>query len=121
MILITMLALNLFLLTRGVGGSMLFLVLSPIVLYVFYLADIIKMYSDDLNKKTGYMLFMTPNSGYKIISSKLLAAILEGFALVLIYFIFILINGTYIIISAGNEIDYSQIIKACLLYTSRCV
>ena len=112
MILITMLALNLFLLTRGVGGSMLFLVLSPIVLYVFYLADIIKMYSDDLNKKTGYMLFMTPNSGYKIISSKLLAAILEGFALVLIYFIFILINGTYIIISAGNEIDYSQIIKA---------
>jgi len=112
MILITILAINLFLLTRGVGGSMLFLVLSPIVLYVFYLADIIRTYSDDLNKKTGYMLFMTPNSGYKIISSKLLTAVIEGFALLLVYFILILINGTYIIISKGNEIDYSQIIKA---------
>lgn len=92
MILITILALNLLLLTKGAGGSMLFLVVSLSALFVFYLVDIIKMYSDDLNKKTGYMLFMTPNSGYKIIWAKLLAAIIEGAGLVLIYFIFILIN-----------------------------
>ena len=112
MILITILALNLFLLTRGVGGSMLFLVLSPIVLYVFYLADIIRMYSDDLNKKTGYMLFMTPNSGYKIISSKLLAAILEGFGLLLIYFLFIIVNSIYIIISIGEVVDFRRILSS---------
>jgi len=111
MILITILALNLLLLTKGAGGSMLFLVVSLSALFVFYLVDIIKMYSDDLNKKTGYMLFMTPNSGYKIIWAKLLAAIIEGAGLVLIYFIFILINGAYIVVSMGDQIDYSQIVR----------
>jgi hypothetical protein len=110
-ILITMLALNILLLTRGVGGSMLFLVLSPIVLYIFYLADIIRMCSDDLNKKTGYMLFMTPNSGYKIIWSKLMAAILEGFGLLLIYFLFFIGNGTYIVASIGEVVDFSNILS----------
>lgn len=108
--LITAVALNMFLITRGVAGSSMFLVLFPPALFILYLVDIIKMYSEDLNKKTGYMLFMTPNSGYKIISSKLLTAVLEGFAILLIYFIFILINGIYIIISTGAEIDYSQVI-----------
>ena len=108
---ITALALNVFLITRGIGGSATFLVLLPLVLSVLFIADIVKMYSDDLNNKTGYMLFMTPNSGYKIISSKVLTAVLEGFALLFIYLIFLLINGAYIAVSMGNEIDFSQIIK----------
>lgn len=111
MTLISAIALNILAISRGAGGSTMFLVLFPMVLSVLYLVDIIKMYSEDLNKKTGYMLFMTPNSGYKIISSKLLTAILEGFALLLMYFIFILINGVYIAVSMGSEIDYSQIIR----------
>ena len=108
---ITALALNVFLITRGIGGSATFLVLLPLVLSVLFIADIVKMYSDDLNNKTGYMLFMTPNSGYKIISSKVLTAVLEGFALLFIYLIFLLFNGAYIAVSMGNEIDFSQIIK----------
>lgn len=111
MTLITSIALNILAISRGVGGSTMFLVLFPMVLSVLYLVDIIKMYSEDLNKKTGYMLFMSPNSGYKIISSKLLTAVLEGFALLLMYFIFILVNGVFIAVSMGNEIDYSQIIR----------
>ena len=108
---ITALALNVFLITRGIGGSATFLVLLPLVLSVLFIADIVKMYSDDLNNKTGYMLFMTPNSGYKIISSKVLTAVLEGFALLFIYLIFLLFNGAYIAVSMGNEIDFSQIIR----------
>ena len=104
-------ALNLYLMTKGIGGSSMFLILFPIVASILYLVDIIKMYSDDLNKKTGYMLFMTPNSGYKIISSKLLTAVLEGFALLLIYFIFILINGFYIIVSMDADIRYNLAIN----------
>ncbi len=111
MTLISAIALNILAISRGVGGSSMFLVLFPIVLSVLYLVDIIKMYSEDLNKKTGYMLFMTPNSGYKIIWSKLLTAVLEGFALLSMYFLFILINGIYIVISMGGEIEYSQIIR----------
>lgn len=108
----TAIGLNVFLITRGIGGSATFLVLLPLVLSILFLTDIIKMYSDDLNNKSGYMLFMTPNSGYKIISSKVLTAVLEGFALLILYFIFLLINGAYIAVSMGNEIDYSQIIRA---------
>jgi len=111
MTLITAVALNMYLITRGPAGSTMFLVLFPPALFVAYLIDIIKMYSEDINKKTGYMLFMTPNSGYKIISSKLFTAVLEGLAILLIYFIFILINGAYIIISTGAEVDYSQLIS----------
>lgn len=111
MLLITALALNVLAISRGLGGSTTFLILAPIVSYIFYLVDIIKMYSDDINKKTGYMLFMTPNSGYKILGSKLLTAVLEGFALLFFYFILILVNGAFIVFSTGTEIDYSQIIK----------
>ncbi len=102
--------LNLFLITRGEAGSGVFLVFFPMVISIFYMVDIIKMYSDDLNKKSGYMLFMTPNSGYKIIVSKLLTAVIEGLAIMLLYFIFILINGSYIIFTSGNYVNFKDII-----------
>jgi len=96
---------NLFLITKGVSGSTSFLVFFPLVLFILYVSDIIRMYSDDLNKKTGYMLFMTPNSGYKIIASKLITAVFEGLAILLLYFVFILLNGTYIFYAAGVNFD----------------
>lgn len=105
--LIMTLAINLLLITRGAGGSVIFLSFFPMVMSVFYIVDIIKLYSDDLNKKSGYMLFMTPNSGYKIIISKILTAIIEGFALLLLYFIYVLINGAYILYVAGNNVNFS--------------
>lgn len=111
MILVTAIALNLLMMTRGPQGTALFLLLSPIVLYAIYLIDVIKMYSDDLNKKTAYMIFMTPNSGYKIILSKLLTAILEGFGLLVIYLIFILVNGVFIVLSTGSEVSYNQLLS----------
>ena len=40
-----------------------------------------------------------------------MTSVIEGFAILLIYFIFILINGVNIVISSGSEIDYSQIIR----------
>lgn len=113
LILITLIisaALNLFLFTRGGAGSTVFLVFFPMVMSILYIGDIIKMYSDDLNKKSGYMLFMTPNSGYKIIVSKLITAVIEGFAILLLYFIFILINGAYSIFVSGADVNFSEII-----------
>jgi len=110
-ILIASAALNLFLFTKGVAGSSIFLFLFPMVMSIIYLGDIIKMYSDDLNKKSGYMLFMTPNSGYKIIISKMLTAIIEGFAILLLYFIITIINGAYIIYLSGTEINFAEIIN----------
>lgn len=109
-VLIASAALNVLMISRGAGGSSIFLALFPIIMSVLYVGDIIKMYSDDLNKKSGYMLFMTPNSGYKIVISKIITAIIEGFAILLLYFIFIVINGSYIIFVSGADINFNEII-----------
>lgn len=112
MTVVSALIINLFLLTRGVSGSSIFLVFFPLILSILYVSDIIRMYSDDLNKKSGYMLFMTPNSGYKIIVSKLITAVFEGLAIILLYFVFILLNGAYIIYVAGDYINLDEVIRA---------
>lgn len=108
-VLIASAALNVFMITRGAAGSTLFLASFPMVMSILYIVDIIKLYSDDLNKKSGYMLFMTPNSGYKIIISKITTAILEGLGILLLYFIFIIINGAYIIFLSGADIHFTEI------------
>lgn len=106
---ISSLALNIYLLTKGAAGSTLFIATFPMVIAILYIVDIIKMYSDDLNKKSGFMLFMTPNSGYKIIISKLITAVLEGLAILLVYFVILLLNGAYIIYSTGMDINFNEI------------
>ena len=108
--LISSVVLDLYLFTKGVGGSSIFLVLFPTVMSILYTVDVIKMYGDDINKKSGYMLFMTPNSGYKIIVSKLITAVIEGLAILLIFFIFILINGSYINYLSGVNINFNDIV-----------
>lgn len=105
-------SLNIFLITNGVAGSAMFLAFFPMVMAIVYIGDIIKMYSDDLNKKSGYMLFMTPHSGYEIIVSKLITAVIEGLAILLLYFIYTLINGAYIIYVSGADINFNEIINA---------
>lgn len=105
-------SLNIFLIANGVAGSAMFLAFFPMVMAIVYIGDIIKMYSDDLNKKSGYMLFMTPHSGYEIIVSKLITAVIEGLAILLLYFIYTLINGAYIIYMSGADINFNEIINA---------
>lgn len=112
MTVVSALIINLFLLTRGVSGSSIFLVFFPLILSILYISDIIRMYGDDLNKKSGYMLFMTPNSGYKIIVSKLITAVFEGLAILLLYFVFILLNGAYIIYVSGDYINFDEVFRA---------
>lgn len=62
------------------------------VFFVLYIVDVTAMYSRDLDQKTGYMFFLTPNSGYKILGSKIAVGILEGFAFLLIYFLLFAVN-----------------------------
>jgi len=103
--LISAILLNLLSVAKGEAtGSIGFLISFPIIMAILYIGDIIKMYSDDLNKKSGYMLFMTSNSGYKIIISKVITAILEGITILLIYLVFILINSIYISYIQGFNI-----------------
>ena len=105
------LGLNLYLLTKGATGSISFIATFPMIIAILYIVDIIKMYSDDLNKKSGYMLFMTPNSGYKIIVSKLMTAVLEVLVILLVYFVFIILNGAFIMYSSNVDINFYETIK----------
>lgn len=109
--LIMTIVINILLITRGAAGSSIFLAFFPMVMAVFYIVDILKMYSDDLNKKSGYMLFMTPNSGYKIIVSKLMTAVLEVLVILLVYFVFIILNGAFIMYSSNVDINFYETIK----------
>lgn len=113
--------LNLLLIAKfNIQGSFTFIGIFPFVLIVIYITDIIKMYSDELNKTTGYMLFMTSNSGYKIIISKVITAIFEGLLILLLYFIIIVVNSIYINSVQGYSfnIDLSEIIKSINLFLS---
>ncbi len=92
---------------RGIG---LFFGLTPFALIVLYLYELIRTYSDDLNKKTGYMLFMTPNSGYKIIGSKLIFIITEGIILFASYIVFLAVNLCALALKAKG--DFSEITHA---------
>ncbi|GKX28392.1 hypothetical protein SH1V18_08720 [Vallitalea longa] len=58
--------------------TLIIMLLSIFGMFIFLLIDSITMYSSDLYKKSGYMLFLTPNSSSKIIGSKLLVSLIEA-------------------------------------------
>lgn len=59
---------------------------------IFVTYDNIKLLSDDLNKKSGYMLFLTPNNGFKIMASKMMVGFVEVLVVTLIIVGFTAIN-----------------------------
>lgn len=88
-------------------GLSVFAGILSVGLFILYAVDVIQMYSQDINKKTGYMIFMTPHSGYTIIGSKVITALLEGLGM-LIFFILIVTLNSAIIYGPSNffEINF---------------
>lgn len=62
-----------------------FLGVLAVGLSLLYLIDLIFLFRNDLFKQEGYMLFMTPNSGYKLLGGKLIFALIEGVAIAGLY------------------------------------
>lgn len=80
---------------RSIIGQEVFAVYISVVLVaiaILYLIDIIFLFRNDLFKQEGYMLFMTPNSGYKILGAKLIFALIEGIAIVAFYILLVYLN-----------------------------
>ncbi len=77
---------------RVTAFSVVFLGMAVIFLVIGIAVKILSQYSQDLNTKSGYMLFMTPNSYYKIVGSKLLTSML-------------LILGLGVLVSLGASLD----------------
>jgi hypothetical protein len=59
---------------------------------IFLLIDSINMYSSDLYKKPGYMLFLTPTNSYQIIGSKLFISLIEATIGLTMYIAFMVLN-----------------------------
>lgn len=64
------------------GLGITFLFIGAWIAYMFVLIYGVLSYSQDLKNKSGYMVFMTPVSSYKIIGAKLLSILLTGITLV---------------------------------------
>lgn len=102
----------------GEMGFPVFTLVLSIGLFMLYAVDVIQMYSQDINKRTGYMVFMTPNSGYKIISSKVITALLEGLGMLIFFILIITLNSAIIygleslfqINFYGLDISYNEVI-----------
>ncbi len=62
------------------------------VFFILFIIDVTNMYSRDLNNKTGYMVFLTPNSGYKILGSKILTGLLEGLLFLVVFLILLAVS-----------------------------
>ncbi len=62
------------------------------VFFILFIIDVINMYSRDLNNKSGYMVFLTPNSGYKILGSKVLTGLLEGFLFLVVFLVLLAVS-----------------------------
>lgn len=92
----------------GEAGTGLFLGLLTIVMFILYTVDVISMYSKELNNKTGYMTFMTPNSGYAILGSKVITAVLEGIIMLVFYFLLTFLS-IYIISGFENFFNTNYI------------
>ena len=68
------------------------------------------IYSKDLKKKTGYMVFMTPISSYKVLGAKLLAVFCSSLVLLIIYVGIGLID-VFWVIEAYSIKEFEPLIK----------
>lgn len=69
-------------------GSAAFLALFATFSYLFFLVLAIMNYSKELNSKSSYLIFMTPNTPLAIISAKMLMILLVGLTSLIVYALF---------------------------------
>jgi len=96
-------------LSRKTAGDEIFGVFLGVIMVGFgilYFIDIIFLFRNDLFKQEGYMLFMTPHNGYKILGSKLIFGLLEGLTIATLYLGLLFLN---LKVMLGVPIDFEMI------------
>lgn len=91
-------------------GSFLFLLSSGFGMMGLLIYSIL-IYTMDISKKQGYMVFLTPNSAYKIIGAKLIVSLLALIIFFVVYLTFGILNSQ-LIADKSNEIFSNGKIKA---------
>lgn len=81
------------------GGLLVF------ISYIVFIFSSLLTFSKDINSTDRSLVFMTPYSGFTIVSSKFLTTIISGTALVLTTFIWLIANAYYITPQSSFQID----------------
>ncbi|MFU0828260.1 MAG: ABC transporter permease [Lachnoclostridium sp.] len=92
--------------------STLFFMLFTMGAMCFIAFESIITYSNDLNQKCSYMLFLTPNTTYSIVGAKVLTAGLQVILAGIVFLLIFAINGG-ILIARYDALEYvrEQILK----------
>jgi hypothetical protein len=72
------------------------------IFFAMLFIDMLAAYSRDLNHKEGYMVFLTPHSGWQIIGAKLLTGFIEGIGFLIFIIILIFVDMFVIYENAVN-------------------
>ncbi|WP_028855192.1 hypothetical protein [Psychrilyobacter atlanticus] len=81
------------------GGLLVF------ITYIVFIFSSLLTFSKDINSVDRSLVFMTPYSGFTIVSSKFLTTIISGTALVLTTIIWLIANAYYIAPQSSFQID----------------
>ncbi|MDR1069901.1 MAG: hypothetical protein LBL37_03860 [Gracilibacteraceae bacterium] len=68
-----------------VGFTLTLLIILFITFFALLFIDVLTAFNRELTSKEGYMIFLTPRSGWQIIGGKLLSGLLEGFSFLLFF------------------------------------
>lgn len=92
----------------AVGASILFF--CAVICFFMVFAFGINTYSRELNNKTSYMVFMTPNKAIKIIGSKLLFTFMNGFIVALVLILLGMLDMKMLLTLWGEEVSMLEMI-----------
>lgn len=84
---------------------------SMVIATIYVAIEGISVYSKELDTKQGYLLFMTPQPGCKILGAKLISSIAQGFITVAIYAVVGLLCGMMLIAAYSDYREFLEFIR----------
>ncbi len=107
--------------TTLMATALMLLMLVAFTSFVMIFILGIQSYSKELHSKSSYMIFMTPNSTYKIIFSKILYTLFIALLATLIGFIMFALDLQLMINAMGTDATIDQIIKIISVGAGRTI
>ena len=88
----------------GIAVALLYLA-SIVCFFIVYVFGI-NTYSKELSSKTGYLIFMTPNSAFKIVAAKYIFTFLVGSLILVVLLVFGILDLNMLVKFYDEEVDF---------------
>lgn len=96
---------------QGAGVALVLMFLVMVVATFYVSVESLAVYDKDLKTKQSYMLFLVPQSSYKILGAKIIAAILQICFTMVIYVAAIVLCGTIFLIKYSSVKEILEFVK----------